>query len=247
MVSLSLVRTFPSPFSFYCSPLPTTRRLSAPRSRALMEYSSSSSSVSPQRRLPVLLFDVMDTVVKDPFYHHIPAFFQMSMKELLEAKHPTAWVEFEKGEIDEIELAKKFFKDKRSFDLEGLKECMVQNFSYVDGIEPILNGLKQNNYEIHAFTNYPIWYMLIEEKLKLSKYLSWTFCSCTSSKRKPSLDSYNDVLNQLSIEPSNCVFVDDRVGNIEAAKNVGMIGLHFKNAELLKNDLFSLGIEVNIS
>nr|CAB3489753.1 unnamed protein product [Digitaria exilis] len=28
------------------------------------------------RKLPVLLFDVMDTLVRDPFYHHIPAFFQ---------------------------------------------------------------------------------------------------------------------------------------------------------------------------
>uniref|UniRef100_A0A0A9F967 Uncharacterized protein n=1 Tax=Arundo donax TaxID=35708 RepID=A0A0A9F967_ARUDO len=65
---------------------------------------SSSSTVAPKaagaevsrpRKLPVLLFDVMDTVVRDPFYYHIPAFFQMSMKEHLESKHPTAWPEFE--------------------------------------------------------------------------------------------------------------------------------------------------------
>lgn len=29
-------------------------------------------------------------------------FFRMSMKELLESKHPTAWVEFEEGQIDEV-------------------------------------------------------------------------------------------------------------------------------------------------
>lgn len=27
------------------------------------------------RKLPILLFDVMDTIVRDPFYHDIPAFF----------------------------------------------------------------------------------------------------------------------------------------------------------------------------
>lgn len=27
------------------------------------------------RKLPILLFDIMDTVVRDPFYHDIPAFF----------------------------------------------------------------------------------------------------------------------------------------------------------------------------
>lgn len=28
-----------------------------------------------KRKLPVLLFDVMDTIVRDPFYHDVPAFF----------------------------------------------------------------------------------------------------------------------------------------------------------------------------
>lgn len=32
--------------------------------------------------------------------------------------------------------------------------------------------------------------------------------------------------------------------NIEAALGVGMVGLHFKNAEALKNDLCSLGVEL---
>ena len=30
---------------------------------------------APKRKLPVLLFDVMDTIVRDPFYQDIPAFF----------------------------------------------------------------------------------------------------------------------------------------------------------------------------
>ncbi|XP_022854180.1 flavin mononucleotide hydrolase 1, chloroplatic isoform X2 [Olea europaea var. sylvestris] len=130
------------------------------------------------RKLPILLFDVMDTIVRDPFYHDIPAFFGLSMKELLECKHPTAWIEFEKGLINEMELARKFFKDGRSFDLEGLKSCMRTGYSYIEGVEELLQALKKNRYEMHAFTNYPIWYKIIEDKLKLSSYFSWTFCSC---------------------------------------------------------------------
>ncbi|XP_078150833.1 haloacid dehalogenase-like hydrolase (HAD) superfamily protein [Carex rostrata] len=236
---VSLIR----PVSFL---LPLSKHTRRPCVAMATSSSDSHLSQSQQRRLPVLLFDVMDTIVRDPFYHHIPAFFQMSMKELLETKHPNAWVEFEEGRIDENELAKKFFKDGRSFDLEGLKECMVRAYSYVEGIEEVLHGLKQNNYEIHAFTNYPVWYKLIEEKLNLSNFLSWSFCSCAIGKRKPSPDSYKEVVNHLGVEPSNCVFIDDRMVNIEAAINIGMIGLHFQNAELLKKDLSSLGIEVSL-
>ncbi|RLM69978.1 uncharacterized protein C2845_PM17G07830 [Panicum miliaceum] len=211
---------------------------------------SSSSAAAPAeaaaqpRKLPVLLFDVMDTLVRDPFYHHIPAFFQMSMKELLESKHPTAWSEFEKGLIDENELAKKFFNDGRSFDLEGLKECMVRAYEYIDGVEDILCCLKKNNYEMHAFTNYPVWYQLIEDKLKLSKYLSWTFCSCRTGKRKPSPDFYLQAVDHLNVDPASCIFIDDRMVNIEAALSVGMVGLQFKNAEALRKDLCGLGVEL---
>lgn len=186
------------------------------------------------RKLPILLFDVMDTIVRDPFYHDIPAFFRMSFKELIECKHPTAWIEFEEGRINEMELARRFFKDGRPFDLEGLKNCMTRGYSYVDGVEELLHALKQNGYEMHAFTNYPIWYKLIEDKLKLSTYLSWTFCSCINGKRKPDPSFYLEVLTHLNVDPARCIFVDDRMRNVEAAINLGIVGLQFKNADLLR-------------
>ncbi|XP_025827330.1 flavin mononucleotide hydrolase 1, chloroplatic isoform X2 [Panicum hallii] len=196
----------------YLASLPKSASSSLRPSPPAMSSSSSAAraeAVARPRKLPVLLFDVMDTLVRDPFYHHIPAFFKMSMKELLESKHPTAWSEFEKGLIDENELAKKFFNDGRCFDLEGLKECM-----------------------------------LIEDKLKLSKYLSWTFCSCRTGKRKPSPEFYLQAIDHLNVDPASCIFIDDRMVNIEAALSVGMVGLQFKNAEALRKDLCALGVEL---
>ncbi|KAI9078403.1 hypothetical protein K1719_039622 [Acacia pycnantha] len=207
----------------------------------------STATPNTESKLPILLFDIMDTVVRDPFYHDVPAFFGMTLKELIECKHPNAWMEFEKGIIDEMELASKFFKDGRLFDLEGLKYCMKSGYSYVEGIEELLFDLKQNNYEMHAFTNYPIWYQLIEDKLKLSKYLSWTFCSCTNGKRKPDPEFYMEVLGQLRVDPSNCIFMDDRMKNVEAAIELGIRGIHFKNANALREELHLMGIDITPS
>ncbi|KAJ4848337.1 Flavin mononucleotide hydrolase 1, chloroplatic [Turnera subulata] len=198
-----------------------------------------------QEKLPVLLFDIMDTIVRDPFYEDVPRFFGMSFKELIDSKHPSSWVDFEKGIIDEMELARNFFKDGRSFDLEGLKKCMMNGYSYIDGVQELLCALKRNNYDMHAFTNYPIWYNLIEEKLSVSRYLSWTFCSCVTGKRKPDPDFYLDALRLLEVDPENCIFIDDRLGNVEAAIQVGMKGLQFKNADLLRADLSQLGIHLS--
>ncbi|XP_048424527.1 LOW QUALITY PROTEIN: flavin mononucleotide hydrolase 1, chloroplatic [Pyrus x bretschneideri] len=227
------------------------------------------------RKLPIILFDIMDTVVRDPFYHDVPAFFRMSFEELIESKHPTAWIEFEKGITDEMELARTFFKDGRPIDLEGLKNCMKKGYSYVEGVEELLDVLKHNNYEMHAFTNYPIWldeisifcflikhstssfysggipfsflgrYEMIEDKLNISKYLSWTFCSCITGKRKPDPEFYLEVVRHLEVDPGSCIFVDDRMRNVEAAKEVGIVGLHFKNADSLRQDLLSMGIDIS--
>ena len=60
------------------------------------------STNNNKRKVPILLFDIMDTLVRDPFYEDVPAFFGMSLKELIDCKHPTAWAEFEKGLIDEV-------------------------------------------------------------------------------------------------------------------------------------------------
>ncbi|KAI6695505.1 hypothetical protein NL676_023215 [Syzygium grande] len=201
------------------------------------------STPRAERGRPILLFDVMDTIVRDPFYQDVPAFFGMPLKELIECKNPTAWIEFEEGSIDEKELARKFFKDGRPFDLEGLKTCMRKGYSYLEGIEELLQELKENGYEMHAFTNYPIWYEMIEEKLKISRYLSWTFCSCINGKRKPDRDFYLDALQHLKVDPPSCVFIDDRVRNVEAALEVGIVGIRFKSADLLRHDLSEIGID----
>lgn len=222
---------------------PTLRKMSTP----LKITAAGASTGKISRKLPILLFDVLDTVVRDPFYHDIPAFFGMSMKELLECKDPTAWIDFEKGLIDEMELARIFFKDRRPIDLEGLKNCMRQGYSYLEGVEELLIDLKKNGYEMHTATNYPSWYELIEEKLKLSTYLSWTFCSCTMGKRKPDPDFYMDILKHLNVEPECCVFIDDRMRNVEAARHAGLIAIQFKTAHSLQQHLSRLGFLITPS
>ncbi|KAL5539238.1 hypothetical protein UlMin_044703 [Ulmus minor] len=105
---------------------------------------------------------------------------------------------------------------------------MKRGYSYLEGVEELLCSLRQNNYEMHTFTNYPIWYEMIEDKLQISRYLSWTFCSCKNGKRKPDPDFYLNALEHLEVDPANCIFVDDRTKNVEAAIAVGIVGLHYK-------------------
>lgn len=68
---------------------------------------------------------MQDTIVKDPFYEHMPVHFDMTFKELLAAKHPTTWIDFEKGNLTEEQALNQFFADGRLVDGDGLRGMLV--------------------------------------------------------------------------------------------------------------------------
>lgn len=190
----------------------------------------------------VLLLDVMGTLVYEPFYREVPEFFGMSLKELIDAKHPTAWAEFERGEIDEVELEAKFFRDGRAYDHAGMRAKMEEAYELLAGMEALLTELKEARVEMHAFSNYPDWYLLIERKLKLSRFLKWTFVSCRIGHRKPAPEAYRAAIEGLGRAPSELLFVDDREENCAAARAQGIESIRFRDANALRGALVAAGV-----
>ena len=190
-----------------------------------------------------ILWDVMDTLVHDPFRDAMPAFFGMTLNELLNEKHPTAWSRFETCELSEVAFLSEFFKDGRKFDTEGFKDCVRSAYRWIDGMEPLLRVLHDRNICMHTLSNYPEWYLWIEEKLGLSRYVSWSFVSCRTALRKPDPAAYRQAAQALACEPSECIFIDDRITNCDAARELGMPAIHFTgNIELLGRKLEAAGI-----
>ena len=191
---------------------------------------------------PVLLLDVMDTLVVDPFRVHIPAFFGLTLAELLAQKHPTAWVEFEKGQLDEAAYAARMFADGRFVDHEALARHVRAAYAFIDGVEELLSELHAAGVEMHALSNYPVWYRMLEERLDLSRYLSWRFVSCNTGLRKPHPEAYLSAARSLGRDPAEIVFVDDREQNCEGARSVGMTAVRFSSAVGLRSELSRQGL-----
>ncbi len=171
---------------------------------------------------PVILFDVLDTLVTDPVFTAVPAFFGMSARELFPLLHPTSWIEFEKGRISEAEYFESFFRDGRTVDGDRLRACLKQAYRWVDGMEQLAADLKSAGHELHALSNYSRWYELIDESIDLSRFLRWTFVSCLTGVRTPDPQSFLGAAETLEVEPADCLFIDDRAKNVEAARDVGM-------------------------
>jgi FMN hydrolase / 5-amino-6-(5-phospho-D-ribitylamino)uracil phosphatase len=193
--------------------------------------------------MTVLLWDAMDTLVRDPFRDAMPAFFEMTLEEMLAAKHETAWGRFEVGELTELAFLATFFRDGRAYDTEGFKACVQRAYAWIDGIPELLGELRARGAAMHMLSNYPEWYRWIDERLGVSSYVPWTFVSCRTGVRKPDAAAYRGAARALGVEPSACLFIDDRAGNCKAAREVGMGAIHFAgDVPALRAELGRLGL-----
>lgn len=186
---------------------------------------------------PILLFDIMDTLVYNPFNREVPTFFGLSRDELVDQKDLTAWVQFELGQIDEAEYFRRYFHDGRTFDREDFRHMMREAYCWTDGAERLLDRLSRLGFEIHALSNYPIWYRTIESRLRLSRYLKWTFVSCLTGVRKPAADAFCRPAQVLNRPTESFLLVDDNAENCEAAMATGMSAIHFVGVQRLLQQL----------
>ncbi len=193
----------------------------------------------------VILWDVMGTLVDEPFVEAMPRFFGMSLEQLIAEKDPHSWIRFERGEIDEDEYCRLFFNDRRPVDKAGLKQAMRDAYHWLPGTEELLTELNDLPVRMYALSNYSRWYELIEDKLRLSRYISWDFVSCHTGHRKPDPEAYAIVLERLAVSGDRCVFVDDRAKNVEGARRMGIKGiLRPPEPGQLRKQLFDLGVPV---
>jgi HAD superfamily hydrolase (TIGR01509 family) len=194
------------------------------------------------RQPTALLFDVMGTLVYEPFYREVPSFFGMSLREIIEQKHPTAWIDFECGHIDEATMMARFFADGRSFDHAGLRTTMRDAYRWLDGMQELMSELQAAGWPMHLLSNYPDWYRIIEDKLTLSRFASWRFVSCRMGVRKPDAEAYLIPARELGLPPAELLFIDDRKENCDAALALGLDAIVFEDAAQLRRELQRRGV-----
>lgn len=187
----------------------------------------------------IILWDVMGTLVHDPFYVEVPAFFELSLEQLLAVKHPSAWRDCERGAMSVEDMERSFFADARDYDIAGLRNTMADSYRLLPGIERLLEAL--GSVPMHVVSNYTPWYTMIETRLELSRWMQWSFVSCDVGVRKPDAAYYETVLARLGVHAGRCVFIDDRPGNCEGARAAGMHAVLFEDAVSTRTSLSALG------
>jgi len=81
---------------------------------------------------------------------------------------------------------------------------------------------------------------LMGEKWKIESAFDQIFISAEIGIAKPSATIYEFTLEKLGIAPEEAVFADDFIENIEAARALGMHGIHFKEPKAAMRELSEL-------
>lgn len=119
-----------------------------------------------------------------------------------------------------------------------------QAYAFVPGMDALLQRLTAAGCTVHAFSNYPIWWRLIERRLRPSRLgLRWSFLSSHGPSlglRKPEPQAFDAVLQALDAPPESVIFIDDTLANVEAANACKIQGLHFSSTRQLESDLARL-------
>jgi len=193
---------------------------------------------------PILVTDILDTLVVDPFFNGMEKHFGfLKFDEFLKAKTPDLWVQFEMGKVDEEEVAQNFFRDGRRVDMPAFKQYLKQSYKLLPGTASMLTSLRNAGIEIHACSNYPIWSDLIEDTLQLRQNfgLNWTFVSGREGLRKPDKRAYMRVAEKAKVDVSSCILLDDRKANCDGALDAGFLGaVHFQNSQQAMRELETL-------
>jgi 2-haloacid dehalogenase len=59
---------------------------------------------------------------------------------------------------------------------------------------------------------------------------------------KPDPRIYQVLLDRYDLAAGACLFIDDKAENVDAARDVGLVGLRFTSGEALCRDLAALGL-----
>lgn len=113
-----------------------------------------------------------------------------------------------------------------------------------DGIEDIVRSLsKKYHLAILSNTN-PVHYEHINEKYPIIGLFEHVLLSYEMRAMKPEVEAYNKLMQTTSKPPFRHLFIDDRIENINAAKEIGMDGICYESVKSLIAALKERGINV---
>ena len=188
-----------------------------------------------------IIFDLGNVLIKfNPF-----SFIEENVKEENREKfhkivfQGEEWLNLDRGTITYEEatqkLSEKFPEEKAN--IEKLFTNNIQDVLFMDKTNlEFVNSLKSNNYKLYILSNFhkPA-FNKISTIHNFSEIFDGKVISCDCHLLKPEPEIYELIIGKYGLIPEETAFIDDSQNNVDAAKKLGINGIHLKNMkELIK-------------
>ena len=108
----------------------------------------------------------------------------------------------------------------------------------VPGMREVIVELRGKNYELYGLTNWSMeTFPEAREHFGILQMIDRYVVSGAEGLVKPDPRLFQVLLGRYGLRAEECIFIDDNPDNVAAARNLGMRGIVFTNAESLRKEL----------
>ncbi len=107
----------------------------------------------------------------------------------------------------------------------------------VKGMRALLVKLKSGGYKLYGLTNWCSQVHATMKQYPIFQLLDGRIISSEEHLVKPTVAIYERLCHKFELKEDECVFADDTIENVEAARKFGMEGICFKNAMQYEEEL----------
>ncbi|GGI06328.1 HAD-IA family hydrolase [Egicoccus halophilus] len=188
----------------------------------------------------VVAFDLMDTVVRDPYRDALRAATGLSLDELFARRPPGAYPALERDELAESDYWSSFATCGIAVDADAFHRTRLAGTTWLPGMAELLDGLDGVVVRATA-SNYPRWIDGLAGTLLAGRF-ERVLASCHLGVRKPAAGFYTALLGALDVGADEVLFVDDREENVTGARELGIAAHRYRDADGVRAFLAEHGV-----
>ena len=188
----------------------------------------------------LIVFDVMGTLLADPYAAAHEAACGMPVAEITRRTPPGLYHQLERGEIDEAGYWAGLRGGGAPGDPDVFHRVRRAGYAWLDGM-PALAADCAAAHPTVAGSNYPSWMDDVTADhlaaLDLRVFVSWRL-----GVRKPDPRFFMALCAATGAAPEDLVLIDDKVRNVDAVTSLGGAGVHHVSAARTRRSLRDLGV-----
>jgi 2-haloacid dehalogenase len=205
--------------------------------------------MSERKQSPAIIFDFGDVLISWSSYNLYRKVFKSDaeIELFLEETNLRAWnLKFDKGYsfaqgVKEMSALYPRYTEQITYFHERWIETVGDP---IQGSIDILKVLKKNGYALYGLSNWSNEkFPLVKAQLPFLDLLDDYVISGQVNTVKPEIKIYQLLLNRIRRSAEECVFIDDSIVNIAAAKSLGFQTIHFQSPERLLDELEQMGVD----